>query len=400
MELRHATWVGVRWLRVFWQGAGPVVVIAALYTIHFQFEGLSNFCLTPIYGVPEATLVVPPFAVPRSGGYVWFATAMVGSWLYSYALFSALAVRRSLLAVVLPILFGLTALAEYYANRTGVALSSHLMEAFFESNTAEVGEALSLRLVATIALALGICAALLAVFWGELGRKRASHRGTSSGPRRVRALLGVALSAYGLRAPAEAPLAVYPFNLLRATSEYVHDRVAMQSLLAQRRDISDEGVGWRDVPPRDLVVVVVVGESARPDHFSINGYERETTPRLATVRNLVSFKDVEACATFTRTAVPCLMTRATRSTFDVTLKEKSVISVFNRLGFTTAWLSINGVYGQYDNAISAVAKEAQLRDFRGSILPIGRLLRDGELIPPFKRFLATHSGNRFVVLHT
>ncbi|MBI3785816.1 MAG: lipid A phosphoethanolamine transferase [Deltaproteobacteria bacterium] len=382
-----------------WKGGAPIVIIAALYTVHFELEGLSNFCLTVIYGYPESALALPPLSIPRSGGYAWFAVGLGGSWLYAYALFSVLAVRRGLISAVLPLCFAVTALGAYYVNRTGVALSPSLMEAVFESNTVEAGEAVSWRLLLSIVFAVALAATLLAVFWHQLDSKRVEP-GWTRAQRWGRGLFGAAVATYALWAPVEQPLAVYPFNLLRAAGTYVHERIAMQSLLAQRVDVSSAGIGWQDKPAQDLLVVVVLGESARADHFSINGYARSTTPKLARIPNLVSFSDAGACATLTRTAVPCLMTRATRATFDITLKEKSVISAFNRLGFSTAWLSINGVYGKYDNAISAVAKEAQLREFRGSIVPVGRLLYDGELLPAFDRFLATQHGNRFVVVHT
>ncbi|MBO6635830.1 MAG: phosphoethanolamine transferase, partial [Parvibaculum sp.] len=47
---------------------------------------------------------------------------------------------------------------------------------------------------------------------------------------------------------------------------------------------------------RKKVLVFVVGETARADHFSLNGYERDTNPELAR-RGVVSFADVRSCAT-------------------------------------------------------------------------------------------------------
>jgi glucan phosphoethanolaminetransferase (alkaline phosphatase superfamily) len=379
-----------------------VAIIAALYTVHFHLEALANFCLTLIYGYPAAALAIPPWEIPRVGGRLWFAAALIGCWVYVYALFSALAVRRGLFAVALPLIFAASGIAAHFVNNTGVPLSANLMEAFFETNTQEAGEALSLRLFLSIGFALAIGIALLRVFWSQLRHPTRGIPGTSwlRACRWLRGGAGVLVTAYALLAPLEEPLAVYPDNLLRAAGEYLHNRLEIGQRLANRRDISAAGVDWKRSAPDDLVIVVVIGESARSDHFSLNGYARATNPRLAAVANLVSFRDVTACATLTRTAVPCLMTRATRATPNISLEERSVISVFNRLGFTTAWLSVNGVYNKLDNAVSAVGREAQLREFRGSIPRIGRLIFDGHLLPSFERILSEHLGRRFIVLHT
>jgi len=54
------------------------------------------------------------------------------------------------------------------------------------------------------------------------------------------------------------------------------------------------------------LVVVVVGETTRSDHFGINGYHRDTTPRLAQQENLFSYQDVWSCGTSTAFSVPCM----------------------------------------------------------------------------------------------
>jgi lipid A ethanolaminephosphotransferase len=53
------------------------------------------------------------------------------------------------------------------------------------------------------------------------------------------------------------------------------------------------------------LVIFVVGESARADRFSLNGYERETNPLLQK-RDVISFKDFTASGTSTAVSVPVM----------------------------------------------------------------------------------------------
>jgi len=53
------------------------------------------------------------------------------------------------------------------------------------------------------------------------------------------------------------------------------------------------------------LVIMVVGEAARADHFSLNGYERETNPLLAQ-EDIINFENMSSCGTSTAESVPCM----------------------------------------------------------------------------------------------
>lgn len=54
------------------------------------------------------------------------------------------------------------------------------------------------------------------------------------------------------------------------------------------------------------VVVLVIGESARSQNFSLLGYEKNTNPRLGNMTDVASF-DVNSCATYTTAGVKCIL---------------------------------------------------------------------------------------------
>ena len=53
------------------------------------------------------------------------------------------------------------------------------------------------------------------------------------------------------------------------------------------------------------LVILVVGEAARADHFSLNGYNKETNPLLKK-ENILNFPNVSSCGTSTAESVPCM----------------------------------------------------------------------------------------------
>ena len=53
------------------------------------------------------------------------------------------------------------------------------------------------------------------------------------------------------------------------------------------------------------LIIMVVGETARYDRFSLNGYDKLTNPRLQQ-ENVVSFQQVSSCGTSTGVSVPCM----------------------------------------------------------------------------------------------
>jgi lipid A ethanolaminephosphotransferase len=92
----------------------------------------------------------------------------------------------------------------------------------------------------------------------------------------------------------------------------------------------------------NINVILIVGESARSDHFSINSYERKTNPKLETLLpsgNLTSFKNFTSCGTSTWHSVPCMFSRMTSDEFSLPVKEENIISVLDRLKINTYWFS-------------------------------------------------------------
>jgi glucan phosphoethanolaminetransferase (alkaline phosphatase superfamily) len=86
-------------------------------------------------------------------------------------------------------------------------------------------------------------------------------------------------------------------------------------------------------------VVFVIGESARADHWQLNGYSRPTTPRLAQLQNLVNFSNVVSLAPNTGMSWPFIFTPRIPEDQSNWPNKKSFISAFREAGYHTYFVS-------------------------------------------------------------
>ena len=89
---------------------------------------------------------------------------------------------------------------------------------------------------------------------------------------------------------------------------------------------------------RPPLVIMVLGETARADHLGLNGYARDTTPRLAQER-VVSLRNVWSCGTNTAASVPCMFSNLGREAFENRqTNTEGLVDVLQRAGLAVLWL--------------------------------------------------------------
>ncbi len=93
---------------------------------------------------------------------------------------------------------------------------------------------------------------------------------------------------------------------------------------------------------RRTVGVVVLGETARADHFSLDGYTRKTNPMLEH-EGVLSFLNVSSCGTSTAFSVPCMFSFLDRYHYtpEKAEKQSNVLDVLERAGVKTFWIDNN-----------------------------------------------------------
>jgi lipid A ethanolaminephosphotransferase len=89
---------------------------------------------------------------------------------------------------------------------------------------------------------------------------------------------------------------------------------------------------------RPPLFVLVVGETARADHFALNGYARDTTPELA-ARKVLSWRNVHSCGTNTLASVPCMFSPLGKAAFEARKDDyENLMDVLQAAGLAVFWL--------------------------------------------------------------
>ena len=109
--------------------------------------------------------------------------------------------------------------------------------------------------------------------------------------------------------------------------------------------------------------VVVVGETARADHFALNGYGRDTTPELA-ARGVASWRNVHSCGTNTLASVPCMFSPMGKADYESNKDDReNLLDVAQAAGLAVRWIDnqpggCKGVCDRVPNADARVGLDA------------------------------------------
>lgn len=117
-------------------------------------------------------------------------------------------------------------------------------------------------------------------------------------------------------------------------------------------------------PQRPRLLLLVLGETARSANFGLNGYERQTTPQLAS-RDVVSFTNAWSCGTSTAESVPCMFSHLPREQFGGRkLNYENLLDVLQRAGLAVLWIDnqsgCKGVCDRISNASTTKAAHPSL----------------------------------------
>lgn len=110
---------------------------------------------------------------------------------------------------------------------------------------------------------------------------------------------------------------------------------------------------------RPMLFVLVVGETARADHFALNGYGRDTNPELARIGDVLSWRNATSCGTSTLASLPCMFSPLARSAFESRDNEyETLLDVVQAAGLAVLWLdNQSGCKGVCDRVPHAYAAE-------------------------------------------
>lgn len=190
----------------------------------------------------------------------------------------------------------------------------------------------------------------------------------------------------------------YPLGVFFRFRDFLGERERIR-IAAERIRQFDFQVHQVGVSSEPETYVLVIGESARPDHWSLNGYSRDTAPRLSEIPRLVSFQNVISAWPATRLAVPVILVGQQASNHRAEPDRASIVSLFKQGGFHTYWLSNQAPLGLHDSIIAVHAQEADELVFTNPTDHTQAGNHDGVLIPIFKKMLEQPYPRKMFVIH-
>lgn len=282
---------------------------------------------------------------PLQSGTLLFAAALAVTVTALHFILLALLVNRWTAKPVLALLIMATAMAAYYMRQYHVYLDPSMLRNVLRTDTREAGELFSWGML--LPLAAHAVPPLLLVWRVRLSQRpllRATVFRIAALAIAAAALSGSVLSVFKefsalMRENKEIRYLITPGNYL-----YSMTRALSTDASAATRERLPLGVdaalaaNWQQ-RRKPVMLVIVVGETARAANWGLSGYARQTTPELAAL-DVINFRKVTACGTNTEVSVPCLFSQQGRRAYDEERirGSESLLHVLSRAGFHVAWL--------------------------------------------------------------
>ncbi len=369
----------------------------------------------PYIDVTLLNLLVAAFLVLCANSPFWRALALKTNGMASdhplfplvigvglFLLFNALISLLSIRAAYKPLLVGIiltAAVVSYFMDSYGVVIDRKMIVNALETNPREAGELLTVPLLVHVSL-LGLLPSvvllLVRVKFMPWRRELLVRGGVILASVIVLAALLVAnfkeLVLFD-RSNRELRMYINPtypiYSLIKVVRKnFQPDRNSSPAVIAAD--------AVRKPSPTKNVVVLVVGETARAQEFSLNGYRRDTNPLLRT-RGVFNFNDVSSCGTDTAESLPCIFSHLGRSQFSrgKAAGYENLLDLLKRTGVTVVWRDNNsGSKGVADR----VSFEDLPRSGESRFCSAGEC-RDEILLEGLERVMDRGKSDMLIVLH-
>lgn len=173
------------------------------------------------------------------------------------------------------------------------------------------------------------------------------------------------------------------------------ERLEMKTIISNRKNIEINDLKYADKSNEGQIIILILTDALRPDHMSLYGYQRNTTPYMQQY-NFIPYNDMYACETVTARSVPCLLTSMERNSYYLSYFSKpSIFTMFKKAGFYTALISSQGSMGALSVGQSAMANDSDYSFLNNN----NEVAYDFQLLPYFDETLNNSKKNKLIVLH-
>ena len=132
-------------------------------------------------------------------------------------------------------------------------------------------------------------------------------------------------------------LEIVPTNYLYSAFQYMNHRYFTPKMPFQT--IGNDAKLVQQTGQKPNLVFLVVGETARAQNQSWNGYGKPTNQYTQAIADVVSFSKMTSCGTATAISVPCMFSNMKRTSYDANRARNSegLLDILHKAGVSVFW---------------------------------------------------------------
>jgi len=374
---------------------------------------LSTLPKLPIH--PITLLMLVSVFVTLTGNITFFSKLNViypffSFWVFSLSIVLVIVSMTSLLCLVLNALLPLkvavtlvlviTVLSSHYTDQFGIIINTDMIRNAIETDTSEAADLFSIKLL--IEFVLLCILPLILVSTCTIKKLTLIVAIIHSSLALIGCLLVIAICVFGfsnqyasfIREHKSLRTYITPLQPIYAAVKFTSNSLAShaeQTLVMMTANSS--------VPTTDAhkeLIIMVVGETARADHFSLNEYHRKTNPIIEQESNIINFTDITSCGTSTAISVPCMFSVLPQKTFNIDKAKhtQNVLDILAKANVSVLWRDNN-------SDSKNVADRVPYQSYRNvDVNPIcDTECRDVGMLNGLQEYIDNQQQDIFIVLH-
>lgn len=332
-------------------------------------------------------------------GIIFVANVSLVLWLLT-SIVIAFITLPYVIKPILSLVFFAAASVAYFMDAYGVVIHRLMIQSMLETDYSETRDLISMSLVFYL-IGLGVLPSLLLLkvklrfgtlrveLWRKVKFIVAAFIGC------LALILSMSMDyASFFRNHKEIRQMANPLNFIYASLSYATTSNPVIEVKPIENDAMISAFGKAQAKP--TLFILVVGETARADHFGVNGYERDTTPLIAQ-QNIINFPQVVSCGTETAVSVPCMFSNLGRGGYsDSKAKsQEGLLDVVRHAGISVLWRDNNSsCKGTCNRVAYEEMQHLQVPEFCN-----GSECFDEILLHQLDEKVASANGSKVIVLH-
>lgn len=361
---------------------------------------LTVFSIAFMFGVDNSTFWYIASDV-FSGHLLSLMGYMAAVFCLTLAAFSLFAFRWTVKPFLISMLI-LAAMTSYYVDTLGIIVDRDMIQNVMVTTVAESRHLITLGYVTHI-LAFGVFPSLI-VMWVRIRPQRRVWAAVTPIVTFVvslalaTGLLMVDLKSYAsiLRERKDFMSSYQPGAPLVGAIRYAKMISRSANLVLTSTGMDAKAGAAYDAPQKPMLTIVVAGETARAQNFSLNGYDVDTNPELSKLP-VINFSNTHSCGTATAVSLPCMFSKFSQDSysFEKGTSTENVLDVLGHAGLNVEWWDNN----TGDKAIAARFDTRRLTNLKNPEFCATGECIDGIFLEPLKEYIASVNKDTVLVLH-